>query len=149
MSRVTRFFTAIISLLVLASCSGAPEPASVETQHQPLATTSGWIWTMQEVETKLKNGKITQEQANRTLAADGGVCATQANETPVQTTVCESTFVFECVDLPQVGLAECSNTVRGPYCSAEETAAIRRVRGAAFTNCMLDIGWKKNRSHSE
>jgi len=136
-----------VVFLFLAGCGGqAPVTEQEQVRHQPLQTEGGWIWTMQEVQTKLNDGQITQENANKTLAADGEVCATQASDTPVQTANCESEFVFECVDLPEVGFSKCSSSVRGPSCKADEMKAIHRVQEAAFVNCMLEIGWKKHKA---
>lgn len=126
-------------------CAGAASDALGDEEYKPLETEDGWFWTRKETQQKLQDGDINQEQANRTLAADGGVCATQASEAPVQTAVCESDFVFECVDLPKVGLSKCSNAVRGPECRTEEITAIKRVQEAAFINCMIELGWDRQR----
>lgn len=133
---------------ILGACflfAGGVPGSMAEEEYKPLETQDGWFWTREETQQKLQDGDINQEQANRTLAADGGVCATQASETPVQTAVCESDFVFECVDLPEVGLSKCSNAVRGPECRSEEITAIKRVQEAAFINCMIELGWDRKR----
>lgn len=136
--------TLIASTLLLAAC--AAQKAEQPPAYQPLETDGHWIWSNAQVESKLKDGLVTQELANKTLAADGGVCAAQASRTLVQTTTCESKFVFECVDLPQAALTGCTTAVRGKTCSAQDMGEIQRVQDAAFINCMHEIGWQRHRT---
>lgn len=134
----------IVSALLLAAC--ATQKSEQQTAYEPLETDGHWIWSNAKIESKLKDGSITQERANKTLAADGGVCAAQASQTPVQTATCKSQFVFECVDLPQAALTGCTTAVRGKTCSADDMSAIHRVQDAAFINCMHEIGWQRHRA---
>lgn len=139
-----RFLFAFIAFVFLPPLAFSQAPAE-EQAHSPLQTDGRWLWTKEAVQTRLEQGLITQEQANEVLAADGGVCADQASATPVNDVHCESQFVFECVDLPQVGFSECSTALRAPNCSDEDAAAVQRLQEAAFTNCMLDVGWQRQR----
>lgn len=140
----------VSSLVLIASTSLLVACVAPKTEsppaYTPLETDGDWIWSNPKIETLLKNERITQKRANRTLAADGGVCASQASSTPVQSAVCESKFVFECVDLPQAALSGCTTAVRGKTCSAEDKSAINRVQDAAFVNCMQEIGWNRHRA---
>lgn len=139
----------MLLVAVLSACqTKTPELPETSAVHQPLETESGWLWTKPEVQASVDNNQISQERANKTLAADGGVCASEAGATPVQTVSCPSEFVFECVDFPEVAFTGCTSTVRGPDCRDEDLDAVFRIQEAAFVNCMLEIGWERKRADS-